>query len=894
MSFVLKTYQRNVLTAIDDFLSRARGAQTEEAVAAAFQDARRIAFGDSAPRSLYRPFSQAMPEVPVCCLRIPTGGGKTILAAHSISLAAQRYVGHAWPLTLWLVPSNTIRAQTLDALLRVGHPYREALEEHFPADRLLILDIAGCEQIRPEDVGAKAIIIVGTIQTLRVGNTASRDVYAHKEAFEPHFAPLGEVDFFERITEEDLADHSYLTPRSRGRVKYSFANLLAFYRPIVIVDEAHNAQTSLSNETLQRVRPACILEWTATPGADQNVLAAVSAQELKAEHMIKLPIVLKPHPNWQEAVRDAVLLRERLAEEARREEPVYVRPIVLFQADAKNGEVPVEALKTHLVDRLEIESRRIAVATGTQRELDQVNLFDRDCSIDFVITVEALKEGWDCSFAYVFATVQNIRSARDMEQLLGRVLRQPYATPLTSLHLNRAYAHVAAPATLDVANRLTDRLIAMGFEEYEAAAAVEPAGPDLFGDYPTGDAPRPQEPAVETTFPMTEAAADALAAAAPDAVKVSRDSGACVVQVSGILSPETIAAAIAAAPAADRETIERDLQHHQARVLKAASPLERGARLPPVPQLVVPVQGELVLFEPSVVVEIADFSLAGQPADLPGFEARQDAPGYLIDVERAQIRVATEYLSEQLDINLGQEGVRREDVIRTLDRRLQRSDLLQADMIAWIGRALDGLAARGIELTYVARHINDVADAMSARINALALQARRGAFQATLFGNAPRPQLASGFEFEFPNDNYPARFHYAGRYVFRKHFYGPPGELDSDVTQEETACAIAIDQLEEVEFWVRNLERRGAASFSLPTSTDAFYPDFVAFLADGRVLVVEYKGAVYYTNDDSREKRDIGGVWANASEGRCRFLMATAPGAAGGRTVEQQLRDAIA
>lgn len=894
MSFSLKTYQRNVLAAIRDFLTQARGARSEEGVAAAFTAARRAAFGENAPRMLYRRFCAAMPEVPVCCLRIPTGGGKTALAAHSVAIAAESYVGTNWPVVLWLVPTNTIRTQTYDTLSKAGHPYREALESHFPADRLEILDIADCEKLRPEDFGSKTIIVVATLQTLRVGNTASRDVYAHKESFEPHFAQLPDVEFFERISEEDIAEHSYLTARSLGRVKYSFSNLLAYYRPIVIVDEAHNAQTPLSIEMLQRLRPACILEWTATPAADQNVLIAISAQELKAEHMIKLPIVLKPHPNWQEAVRDAVLVRDRLAEMARQER-LYVRPIALFQADAKNGEVPIETLKAYLTDTIGIEPRRIAIATGSQRELEEVNLFDPTCPIEFVLTVEALKEGWDCSFAYVFATVQNIRSARDMEQLLGRVLRQPYATPLTSLHLNRAYAHMAAPATLDVANRLTDRLIAMGFDEYEAAAAIEPQGLDLFAQIQTPAVePRPT-PAIETTLLMSEQAANALAAAAEQGtVTISREAETCVVKVTGVLSADSIAAAVAAAPAADRAIVERDLQHHRARALKAASPKERGAKLPPVPQLAIAVQGDLVLFEPSVVAEIADFSLAGQRADLPGFTPRPDAPGYLIDVEHRRLRIAPEYSSEQIDLNLGQEGIRREDVIRALDRKLQRAEILQADMIAWIGRALDALEAREIPLTYVARHLNEVADAMAARINALATEVRKKAFQQALLGGEDaRSRITPGFDFEFPADNYPARFHYAGRYVFQKHFYGPPGELDSDITQEETACAIALDQMEEVEYWVRNLERRGAASFSLPTSTDAFYPDFVAFLKDGRVLVVEYKGAVYFTNEDSREKRDIGNVWAAVSDGRCRFVMVTAPSAAGNRTVEQQLRDAI-
>jgi type III restriction enzyme len=114
------------------------------------------------------------------------------------------------------------------------------------------------------------------------------------------------------------------------------------------------------------------------------------------------------------------------------------------------------------------------VATGTQRDLDGVNLFDPACPVEVVITVEALKEGWDCSFAYVFCSLQKIGSSKDMEQLLGRVLRMPYARRRKSDLLNRAYAHVASAQTMRVANALADKLVAMGFEELEAAQAVFP------------------------------------------------------------------------------------------------------------------------------------------------------------------------------------------------------------------------------------------------------------------------------------------------------------------------------------------------------------------------------------------------------------------------------------
>lgn len=890
MSLTLKTYQQNALAALESFFTTARGTRSEDETARAFEAARDEALGDSAPKSLYRRFCPELPEVPQLCIRIPTGGGKTLLAAHAIERAARLYVGTQHPLALWLVPSNVIRTQTLEALLRPGHPYRTALEQYFPPDRLRVIDIEDCDQLRPDDFDGRAIVIVGTIQTLRVGNTASRKIYAYKEAFEPHFARLPKTGYFETVSENDLAEQPYLKPSDLGRVKFSFANLLAFYRPILIVDEAHNSTTDLSVETLARIRPACIIEWTATPAKEQNILYTVSAQELKAEHMIKLPIVLSGHDNWQQAVRDAILTREMLATEAAAETD-YVRPIVLFQADSRDGEVAVETLKAFLTDELHVDAKRIAIATGTQRELDGINLFDPACPIDFVITVEALKEGWDCSFAYVFCTVQNIRSTRELEQLLGRVLRLPYAALRDSEHLNRAYAHVSAPATLDTANKLADLLIGMGFEEFEAVSAVEAAGDDLFG---ADLRPYPHAP-VTTAINLSDEAARYLLDHSDGTVQLERSGDGYKALVTGVVPQAAIEAAVNAAPKRDRDALRRDLQHHRARALKAASPQDRGAHLVPIPQLALPSQGELVLFEPEILGDLTTFTLRGRDAELQGFSERPDAPAYLIDVDGERVRVATERVSEQLDLNAGTEGVRREDVIRALDRKLRNTRILQSDMVAWLGRAVDSLLRSGLELAYLARHINYVADALAAKIKSLLAEAQKEAFQATLgfADDARKPRLDEHFMFRFPEDNYPARWRYDGRYTFQKHFFGPPGELDSDITGEETACAIALDQLGEVKHWVRNLERQEGSSFWLPTSTDRFYPDFVAELTDGRILVVEYKGGHLVTGDDAREKQTIGAVWAAAANGRCRFVMATSPPAARGRLVADQLRTAI-
>lgn len=888
MALTLKKYQNDALAALDAFLVNARGQRTGEQMQAAFTATRREALGESAPLLPYRPFSEDAPELPIACLRIPTGGGKTLMAAHAVERAARLYVGSATPLALWLVPSNAIRTQTLEALKTPGHPYREALLGYWPADRLTVLDIADCEQLRAQDFGGRTIVVVGTLQTLRVENTTGREVYAYKENFEPHFASAPDAAFFERVSERDLEAQPYLGRGDLGKIKRSFANLLAWHRPIVIMDEAHNAQSKLSLDVLKRIRPACVIEWTATPAKDQNLLYHVSAQELKAAHMIKLPIVLAPHPNWQESVRDAVLTRDVLAREATAE-PEYVRPIVLFQADQQGNEATVDVLKAFLLDTLHIDPRRIAVATGNQRELDGVNLFERSCPVDFVITVEALKEGWDCSFAYVFCTVQNIRSAKDMEQLLGRVLRMPYAQRRTSEKLNRAYAHVCGAGTAQVANQLADRLVTMGFEEMEVAQFVQPMlDADLFAE-------RPLEPAaVESVFDAPLAVAHAVAAVLPAQVKVAELDGAAQLIISGSLDADTVSQLVAAAPKREREQLSRDLERHQTRVLMAAAPSERGETFAPLPQLAVPLQGRLTLYEPELLAEFADFSLAGLPAELPDFQRQESVRPYLIDVERGHMQVREDEAQYELDIDAGTDGIRREDLLRVLDRRLRRDAILQPDMIAWLGRMLDELAVRGFELTYLARHANDLADAAANRLARLLRGQQRVAFQQSLLDGSQQVRLDRHIQFRFDPQVYPARWLYpaTARYKFRKHYYPLPGELKEDIDAEETACAIELDRLDVVKRWVRNLERQPEASFWLPTSTDRFYPDFVAELEDGRLFAMEYKGGDRYSNDDSKEKRDIGSVWAAASGGQCVFAMVTDPKTAG-RSVQMQLREAI-
>ncbi|KAA6303194.1 MAG: hypothetical protein EZS26_000797 [Candidatus Ordinivivax streblomastigis] len=116
---------------------------------------------------------------------------------------------------------------------------------------------------------------------------------------------------------------------------------------------------------------------------------------------------------------------------------------------------------------------------------------------------------------------------------------------------------------------------------------------------------------------------------------------------------------------------------------------------------------------------------------------------------------------------------------------------------------------------------------------------------------------------------------YNGSFRFTKHFLGANNVpiIDGNEKGEEFQCAVAIDSLPEVKYWLRNVARN-PKSFYLPTATDRFYPDFVALLNDGRILVVEYKGAQFRGTSDVNEKELIGALWEKHTQGKGIFLMA--------------------
>lgn len=899
----LKHYQTQALEALERYLRRA----AVLGAAGAFREC--VGYGYN---------TQPFGELPCVCLRIPTGGGKTLLAAHAVALLAREWPGRQpKPLALWLVPTDTIRSQTLKALSTPGHPFRTALAQAC-GDDVVVCDLEALSQLSPQDFDQRAVVVVATIQSFRVEDTDQRNVYAFSEAFEPHFRGVppaalqalnGLPDAL--VTEADVAaagpGHKAgreMLARFVGQPRWSLANWLALRQPYVIVDEAHTTKTERSFEALKRLNPAVILELTATPVPKRsNVLFHVSAQQLQAEHMIKMPITLVEHTRgWQAAVLDAVQTQRLLEAEAQHEEAAtgaYIRPIVLLQAQNQGEPVDVDVLHAYLIDDLHIPGPQVKVATGTRREIDGIDLAARECPVRFIITVQALGVGWDCPFAYVLCSVQTIRSGTAIEQLLGRVLRMPYATQRTRPALNRAYAHVTEATTGAAANALADRLIdGMGFDPLDMASMIAPqlplvlVGPDGERD----DGPLFGRAAAPSAAPMPALTID-LPAGAPmpaaleEAVaagraQVSSDGERRRVRVEGAVDTVLATALVEAQPRRQREGVQQQVDRHNAVVAGLLAPSSRGETFAPVPRLAFRPLGldpgeqlPLALLEVEAVRETVALDLLAAPIRIEGFAMVEQGTLWEVYLDGERTRVALGDTA-QLALDGVETRARPEDLARWLADALQHParnvarDVLPAHLRAFTLACVNHLMHdKGLPLAQLVRHQYPLMQRLALHIDELREAAGRAAFRQLVLDGGWQVEAGPAFEFRFDRNAYPVpgNKRYAGRFQMSKHFY--PVVADLEDGSEELFCALALDNHPRIRCWVRNLDSEPVHAFWLPTSAGRFYPDFVCELTDGRVFVAEYKGEHLRTAPREIEKQQIGMRWAERSGGRTLFAM---------------------
>lgn len=485
----LKEYQQQVLQDLESFLEFVNEKASLTQAYAAFWATKDV---PAKP-----PYQNLLPGVPNVCFKVPTGGGKTFMAAAAIAPVFAALPPRRSRVVVWLVPSDTILTQTRDALKNIDHPYRQRLQRDFSGrvDVYTKEELLQGQSFSPANLAEKLSVLVLSYDSFRATNKEGRKVYQENgnlQSFVPFF-----TDETELLAEVD---------------ETALIQVVRQYSPLVIVDESHHARSALSVEMLKNFNPCFVLDLTATPKADSNIISYVPASRLKAADMVKLPVIVYNRHTQADVIEDALQLQRQLEVVAGQEAMagrVPLRPLVLFQAESKGkgDRATFDKIKADLIEKHGILPEQIAIKTADVNDLKQAgDLMAADCPIRYIITVNALKEGWDCPFAYILASLANRTSAVDVEQVLGRILRRPYTKQFSDSLLNMCYVFTSSADFRLTLEGIIKGLNAAGFSDKEYRIGEDAAV--------TGKNERPE--AQPLAFPVLEVPAQAEAVATID------------------------------------------------------------------------------------------------------------------------------------------------------------------------------------------------------------------------------------------------------------------------------------------------------------------------------------------------------------------------------------------
>ncbi len=392
-------------------------------------------------------------DLPNFCLKIPTGGGKTFLAVKTIDLINTVYRRKRTGLFLWVVPTTQIYNQTLNSLKDRAHPYRQHLDIA-SGGRTLILEKG--DRFSPLDIEESLAVFLlmlpsanrKTKETLKLfqDNGGFQSFFPAEDAFED------QQKLFKAIPNLDI--YGGKESLWQMQIKTSLGNVLRLLSPMIILDEGHKAYSEGAQETLRGLNPAMIVELSATPTEESNVLVDIRGIDLHKEDMIKLDLHItnKASTDWKDTLVASVDWRNSLEKKAREYEAstgINIRPINLIQVERTgkdqrgSGRIHAEDVREYLIKVLGIPEAQIAVKTSEKDELKEVDdiggLMSREVPIRYIITKQALQEGWDCAFAYVLTILANPQSKNALTQLVGRILRQPNARKTGVKELDESY-----------------------------------------------------------------------------------------------------------------------------------------------------------------------------------------------------------------------------------------------------------------------------------------------------------------------------------------------------------------------------------------------------------------------------------------------------------------------
>lgn len=792
-------------------------------------------------------YQNLLPGVPNVCLKVPTGGGKTFLAANAIEPIFSALGVVKRRAVVWLVPSDAILTQTLAALRDPAHPYRQKIDvafgsrvEVYTKEQLLM-----GQHFNISAVNEQLSIMVLSYDSFR-GKKERLKAKQENSSLVALANALGEPD----MPLEDTDPTALM-------------QVINQLHPLVIVDESHHARSNPSKQMLQNFNPCFVLDLTATPTKESNIISIVDAIHLKRENMVKLPVIVMNRNSQQDVLHDAIEMQRTLeihAKDAYEKGGSYIRPIVLFQAQPKSTEnaTTFEKLRQRLI-AANIPAEQIAIKTAEINELKNVDLLSEKCSIRFIITVNALKEGWDCPFAYILASLANRTSQVDVEQIVGRILRLPYTRKHSSPILNTSYVLTSSADFKRTLDGIVKGLNNAGFTDHdyrvqEEAAPVEPlpkVEQTIFPAQPTNEG-MPTASAEEEEFfdfdPTLLGSTLAKASVSPSVQNIF-DRSEKEQNDFDVAMQQHQNDPLSDLPLEVQDKV--DTSHVNPEFLEDVHTLK-------LPKFCLKVQPSLFSLYDSEELSkenlLSNFTLKGKPSAIDFGHLDDDlAQVDLEDRDTTTPRISKlkddyqQYMNRQFPLLPGEDKLRIcKDIIHKSLCKMNAVD--DNELRRYVDGIVDNMNRE--ELDALERMPVNFAAKIRAYVMQLQEETARENFYKWLETEKivcePRFQLTEYITLPDSTSS------------MSKSLYQTEGKMDG----LEYKMALAMTNMDNIRWWHRNPERN-KFSFCLNGFRN-HYPDFIVRTTSGKIILIETKGD-QLENAESREKIRLGRAWQDAA-----------------------------
>lgn len=850
----LKQYQKEVIADLDAYIGYVEKYNRPDTAFHKFWEDKGIPI--SAIDNYYlHPYDNSITDVPHITVKVPTAGGKTFIACNALNTIFRHMPADKPKVVAWFVPSDTILKQTYKNLNDPSHPYRQKIDSHF-GNAVCVVDKEAAlfgQGISPTEIREQLTIFVLSVQSFAANNKDGRRVYREN----------GSLTEYPQL-------YDSMTKRVEGADETGFIQVLSYLNPVVIIDESHNFEANLRVDMLKAINPCFILDLTATPRKKSNIISFVDAIKLKRANMVKLPVIVYNHRSTNDVISSAIQMQRSLEQKALAMEAEggrYIRPIVLFQAQPKTDDdnITFDKIKNKLIE-IGIPEDQIKIKTANKDEIKNTDLLSRDCPVRYIITVNALKEGWDCPFAYILASLANKTSRVDVEQILGRVLRLPYTTKHKEELLNLSYVFTSSNDFRNTVENIIEGLNRAGFSKKDYRVAepqTEPAlipteqsFPNLFG----GDEPMQDAPEAATTDDIDEQINT-------EKIKTTLEIPAAntgTTELESFARQESENYNQQAAQQTDNNDIPNDIKG-----MIATYPIKDlfadKAKELALPQFVKKINANLIFDDEYVPL---DKTMLAEGFDLDKYDhnidfTRTESEAVRVDLEKSsgdeyavtRRNLTANQLSfiKQHFATLSPESKQRQ-LADMLAKGLRFDEISEPQVARYIKRAIAGVDSEQLEDLYT----NDwqTRNTIRQKIESLLSAYQEKKFKEWL----DTGQIKCQAIYRLPE-----------RITVKTKSIGLAKGLyteEENINGFEYEVINAVANLDNVLFWHRNPSRTG---FCINGYIN-HYPDFIVRLNSGITVLLETKGDDR-DNSDSRAKVELGRTWAHKAGEQYRYFM---------------------